>query len=74
MVEEIKFQYGPLGKALEKQAKTIEYQGGKQVKAIEEHSKQLVKSNESQTIKDIIPEDKISEDAKNEINEINLEQ
>ena len=57
-VEEIKFQYGPLGKALEKQAKTIEYQGGKQVKAIEEHSKQLVKSNESQTIKDIIPEDK----------------
>ena len=70
MVEEIKFKYGPLGKALEKQAKAIEYQGGKQVKAIEEHSKQLVKSNESQTIKDIIPEDKISEDAKNEINEI----
>ena len=70
LIEQIKFQYGPLGKALEKQTKTIEDQAGKQVKAIEEHSKQLLKPNEIQTIKDIILEDKISEDAKNEINEI----
>ena len=70
LIEQIKFQYGPLGKALEKQTKTIEDQGGKQFKAIEEHSKQLLKSNEVQTIKDIIPEDKMNEDAKNELNEI----
>ena len=42
----------------------------KQVKAIEEHSKQLLKSNEIESIKDIIPEDRINENAKNELNEI----
>ena len=58
-----------------KKKQTIEDQGEKQVKAIEEHSKKLLKSNEIedhrkiQTIKDIIPEDKTSEDAKNELNE-----
>ena len=69
-MEQIKFQYGPLGKALEKQTKTIEAQGEKQVKTIEKNNKQLLKSNEIQSIKDIIPEDKINEDAKNELNEI----
>ena len=64
LIEQIKFQYGPLGKALEKPKKTIEDQGEKQVKAIEENSKQLLKSNKIQTIKDINLEDKISEDAK----------
>ena len=44
--------------------KTIEDQGEKQVKAIEENSKQLLKSNKIQTIKDINLEDKTSEDAK----------
>ena len=34
MIEQIKFQYGPLGKALEKQTKTIGDQGEKQIKAI----------------------------------------
>ena len=37
---------------------------------MEENSKQLLKSNKIQTIKDIILEDKISEDAKNELNKI----
>ena len=36
MIEQIKFQYGPLGKALEKQTKTIEDQGEKQIKAIQD--------------------------------------
>ena len=36
MIEQIKFQYGPLGKALEKQTKTIEDQGEKQTKAIQD--------------------------------------
>ena len=38
--------YSPLGKALEKQIKTIEDQGKKQIKAIENYGKQLVESNE----------------------------
>ena len=45
MVEQAKFTHSPLGKALEKQTKTIESQGEKQVKVIEEHGKQPVKSN-----------------------------
>ena len=45
VIEQAKFTYSPLGKALEKQTKTTEDQGKKQIKAIEEHGKQLVKSN-----------------------------
>ena len=67
LIEQITFQYGPLGKALEKQTKMIEDQWEKQVKAIEKNSKQLLKSNEIQSIKNIIPEDKINKDAENEL-------
>ena len=45
MIEQTKFTYSPLGKALEKQTKGIEDQGEKQIKATEEHGKQLVESN-----------------------------
>ena len=49
IIEQKKFTYSPLGKALEKQIKTIEDQGEKQVKTLEEHEKQLVKySNEKE--------------------------
>ena len=34
IIEEAKFTYSPLGKAFEKQTKTIEYQGKKQVDAL----------------------------------------
>ena len=34
IIEQAKFTYSPLGKAFEKQIKTIEHQGKKQVKAI----------------------------------------
>ena len=44
-IEQAKFTYSPLGKALEKQAKTIEDEGNKQIKAIEDQGKQLVESN-----------------------------
>ena len=37
--------YSPLGKAFEKQIKTIAQQGEKQIKALEEYDKQLVKYN-----------------------------
>ena len=39
------FTYSPLGKALEKQIKTIEKQGEKQIGVLEEHGKQLLKSS-----------------------------
>ena len=42
MIEQAKLTYSPLGK--EKQIKTIEDQGQKQVKGLEEHRKQLVES------------------------------
>ena len=41
IIEEAKFAYVPLGKALEKQTKTIEDQGEKQIKALEKHGKRL---------------------------------
>ena len=45
MIEQAKFTYSPLGKAFEKQIKTIEDQGEKQIKALEEDGKQLVESS-----------------------------
>ena len=41
MIEQAEFTYSPLGKAFEKQTKTIEDQRQKQVEAIEENKKQL---------------------------------
>ena len=63
MVEKAKFTYSPLGKAFEKQIKKIKEQGRKQVKALK-----VSKSNVQQSIiKDVIPEDQLNEEAKNEI-------
>ena len=45
IIQQAKFNYSPLGKALEKQIKTIEDQGKKQVKAIEDN-KQLVNKDD----------------------------
>ena len=39
IIERAKFTYSHLGKAFEKQTKTIEYQGEKQVKAIQDNKK-----------------------------------
>ena len=44
IIQQAKFTYSPLGKALEKQIKTIEDQGKKQVKAIQDN-KQLININ-----------------------------
>ena len=51
IIEQTKFTYSPLGKAFEKQTKTIEDQGKKQVKAIEDN-KQLVNINNNDDYKD----------------------
>ena len=45
MTEQAKSAYSPLGKAFEKQIKTVEDEGQKQIKAIAEHGKQLAEPN-----------------------------
>ena len=51
IIQQAKFTYSPLGKALEKQIKTIEDQGKKQVKAIQ-YNKHLVNINKDDDYKD----------------------
>ena len=66
VIEQAKFTYSPLGKALEKQRKTIEEQGKKTVEVLD-----VLKPNTQKlTIKDVIPENALSEEAKNELNKI----
>ena len=50
IIQQGKFTYSPLGKAFEKQIKTIEDQGKKQVKAIQD--KQLVNNDNNDDYKD----------------------
>ena len=45
-MEQAKFTYSPIGKASEKQTKTIQDQGEKQIKVLEGHGRQLVKYRE----------------------------
>ena len=54
IIQQAKFTYSPLGKAFEKQIKTIKYQGEKQTKAIQDN--QLVNIN---TNKDVDYKDKL---------------
>ena len=53
IIEQTKFTYSPLGKAFEKQTKTIEDQGKKQVDALESLK---LSDKELPSIKDFIPE------------------
>ena len=46
MIEQAKFAYSSLGKGFGKQTKTIESQGKNQIKAIEDHGKQLIESDD----------------------------
>ena len=50
-IEQAKFTYSPLGKAFEKQTKTIEDQGEKQIKAIKDNKEQLVDINNDDVYK-----------------------
>ena len=60
IIEQAKFTYSPLGKAFEKQTKTIKDQGEKQIKATQDNKKQLTNTQEV-TIKNIIPENILNE-------------
>ena len=67
IIEQAKFTYSPLGKAFKKQIKTIEYQGEKQVKALNT----LKSDNNKLTIEDVIPKSVFANDeAKEEFNKI----
>ena len=82
IIEQAKFTYSPLGKAFEKQIKTIEDQGIKQVKAIQDkqiinnndYKNKLLLSNEREIFKDIYNKrlDKI-EEFNNKVDYDNLE-
>ena len=63
MIEQAKFTYSPLGKALKRQTKTIEDQ--KQIKALEEHGKQLIKSRDLDPL-EILKQKEIFDDLVNE--------
>ena len=66
ITEQAKFTYSPLGEAFEKQIKTNEGQGQKQVKALN-----TLKSNSKLTIEDVIPESALNNDeAKKELDKI----
>ena len=57
------FTCSPLSKTIEKQIKMIEEQGGEQVEDLK-----LLKSNTQKlTIKNVIPENTLSEEAKNRL-------
>ena len=68
IIEQAKFTYSPLGKAFEKQTKTIEDQGKKQIEAIQDN-KQLT-NIQRVTIKNIFPENMLNDEAKAEIDKI----
>ena len=45
IIEQATFTYSPLGKAFEKQTKTIQDQGKTQIEALQDYGKQLIKSS-----------------------------
>ena len=57
IIEQAKFTYSPLGKAFEKQIKTIERQGQKQIDAVN-----TLKSNNQLTIEDLVPKNALNTD------------
>ena len=46
IIEQAKFTYSPLGKAFEKQTKSIEDQGEKLIKTIQDNEQQLINDND----------------------------
>ena len=46
IIEQAKFTYSPLGKAFEKQTKNIENKEEKQIKAIQDNRKQLIRGDD----------------------------
>ena len=71
IIEQARFTYSTLGKAFEKQTKTIEEQGRKQTEATEEHGKELLKcSSEKESSTHLKQKQSFQELATERINEI----
>ena len=68
IIQQAKFNYSPLGKALEKQVKTIKDQGEKQVDALKTSYKKLP------SIKDFVPIEKFNPEVIAEIKRIEEEE
>ena len=66
IIEQARFTYSPLGKAFEKQIKTIEDKGQKQIDALE----CLKPKEQTKSIEKIFPEGYDSVEIKNELNKI----
>ena len=67
IIERDKFTYSPLGKAFEKQTKTIESQGKKQIKAIQDNKLQLINDDDYKNKLLISKEREIFKDIYNKI-------
>ena len=67
IIQQAKFNYSPLGKAIEKQIKTIKDQGEKQVVALESLN---VPNKKLPSIKDFIPTENLNPEVINEIKRI----
>ena len=67
LIQQAKFNYSPIGKAIEKQRKTIEDQGEKQVVALESLKASDIKLP---PIKDFIPMENLNPEIINEIKKI----
>ena len=57
IIEQARFTYSPMGKAFEKEIKTIEDQGKKEV-----HALNTLKSNNQLTIEDVVPKNALIND------------
>ena len=66
VIEQAKFSHSPLGKAFEKQTKMIEDQGEKQIEALEEYGKQLIKSSGEKDSLEILKQKEIFDELVNE--------
>ena len=66
IIEQVKFTYSPLEKAFEKQIKTIEDQGEKQIEAL----KDLKPEEKTKSVDGIFPKGHENVEIKNEINKI----
>ena len=71
IIEQAKCTYSPLGKAFEKQTKTIEDQGEKQVDALESLK---ISDKELPLIKDFIPKESLDPEITDEIKRIEEEE
>ena len=66
VIEQANFTYSPIGKALEKQSKTIEDQGKKQIKAGEDQGKQVIMSTGEKNSLELLKQKEIFDEIVNE--------